>query len=46
MEEELPFVADQRAWERAFAVVAGSPELRHDAKAEIVLGSPPSTRPT
>jgi hypothetical protein len=44
MQEELPFVADQRAWERAFAVVAGTPELPFDARTEIVLGSPSSTR--
>ncbi len=40
MLEELPFVADQRTWERAFAVVAGTPELSCDATAEIVLGHP------
>lgn len=40
MAEEMPFVADQRTWERAFAVVAGTPELAHDAATEIVLGVP------
>jgi hypothetical protein len=40
MREERPFVAEQRAWERAFAVVAGTPELRFDAATELVLGRP------
>jgi uridine kinase len=44
MQEEEPFVADQRAWERAFAVVAGSPELPFDATTEVVLGTPPRRR--
>jgi hypothetical protein len=38
MQEELPFVAEQRAWERAFAVVAGTPTLAFDATTEVVLG--------
>jgi hypothetical protein len=40
MAEEHPFVLEQRAWERAFAVVAGSPELPYDAEREIVVGTP------
>lgn len=41
MQEELPFVAEQRAWERAFAVVAGTPTLAFDATTEVVLGRRP-----
>jgi hypothetical protein len=44
MQEEEPFVADQRAWERAFAVVAGTPELPFDSTTEVVLGTPPEMR--
>lgn len=40
MREELPFVAEQRAWERAFAVVAGTPTLAFDPTSEVVLGRP------
>jgi hypothetical protein len=40
MAEERPFVARQRTWERAFAVVAGAPVLPFDAASEIVLGTP------
>jgi hypothetical protein len=40
MTEEWPFVAAQRPWERAFAVVAGTPELAHDRATEVVLGTP------
>jgi len=42
MREELPFVADQRAWERAFAVVAGTPTIPFDAANEVVLGRSPA----
>jgi uridine kinase len=44
MREELPFVADQRAWERAFAVVAGTPTIPFDAASEVVLGRLPASR--
>ncbi len=40
MEEEIPFVADQRAWERAFAVVAGAPQQEVDPASEVVVGTP------
>jgi hypothetical protein len=40
MQEEIPFVGDQRAWERAFAIVAGTPDLPFDHATEIVLGNP------
>ena len=46
MREEQPFVADQRAWERAFAIVAGTPELPLDATTEVVLGTPLQMRTT
>jgi hypothetical protein len=36
MAEELPFVADQRPWERATIVVAGSPVLPHDPSQVLV----------
>lgn len=42
MREELPLVADQRAWERAFAVVAGTPPIPFDAATEVVLGCAPA----
>jgi chloramphenicol 3-O-phosphotransferase len=41
MAEEFPFVAEQRPWERAFSIVAGSSELCHDPATEVVLGWPP-----
>jgi hypothetical protein len=40
MAEEHPFVAAERAWERAVAIVNGSPVLPHDADEEVVLGIP------
>lgn len=43
MAEELVFVEQQRQWERACVVVAGTPTLAHGS-AEIVLAPPP--RPT
>ena len=39
--EELPFLADQRPWERAVAVVSGTPELPHDPHTEVVVAPPP-----
>ena len=44
MQEEFPFVADQRPWERAFVVVGGTPELSHDPSTEVVLGPSPDCR--
>lgn len=41
MREEVPFVAGQRPWERAFAVVAGTPEPAHDPASEVVVAPPP-----
>jgi hypothetical protein len=40
MAEEVPFVADQRPWERAAVVVAGSIDLPHDAS-QVILADPP-----
>jgi hypothetical protein len=42
MQEEYPFVADQRPWERALVVVAGTPELPHDPSTEVVLAPAPA----
>lgn len=39
MKEEFPFVAQQRPWERAFIVVAGTPDLSHDLSSEVVLAN-------
>jgi hypothetical protein len=44
MAEETPFVAAQRAWERAFVTVCGSPTLPHDPRIEVVVG-PDDDRP-
>jgi hypothetical protein len=40
MAEEYPFVAAERAWERAVAIVNGSPVPPPDADDEVVLGVP------
>ena len=37
MDEELPFLAEDRPWERATTVVAGTPELRYDETTEVLL---------
>jgi hypothetical protein len=42
MQEEFAFVAEQRPWERALAVVAGTQELPHDPATEVVLAPSPS----
>jgi uridine kinase len=41
MQEEFPFVADQRPWERALVIAAGTPELPHDPSTEVVLAPAP-----
>jgi hypothetical protein len=38
MAEEGPFVAAQRAWERAFVTVCGAPTLPHDPRTDVVIG--------
>ena len=40
MSEELPFLAEDRPWERATKVVAGSPELRYDETTEVLVAFP------
>ena len=39
MAEEAPFVAAQRAWDRAFVTVCGSPTLPHDPRTEVVVSA-------
>lgn len=41
MAEELPFQAAQRPWERAAAVVSGTPHLPHDPATEVVVADGP-----
>ena len=43
MAEEFPFLADQRPWERADAVVSGTPDLEHDPASQVVVASTPKT---
>ena len=43
MREEVPFVADQRPWERAFVVVCGTPEGLHDPQTHVVVAPPPAS---
>ncbi len=40
MAQEFPFMADQKAWERADFIVSGTPELEHDSSSEIVFAVP------
>lgn len=40
MSEELPFLAEDRPWERATKVVAGSPKLRYDETTEVLMALP------
>jgi hypothetical protein len=44
MAEEVPFNTAQRTWERADIIVCGTPEIRCDPVAEIVV-APPLARP-
>ena len=43
MAEEIPFNADQRAWERADTIVCGTPEIPYDPSTEVVAAPPPTT---
>jgi hypothetical protein len=43
MAEERPFVAADRAWERADIVVSGFPQLSYDPVTGIVVAPPPPT---
>jgi hypothetical protein len=38
--EELPFLAADRPWERASAIVAGTPQIEHDSGREVVIAPP------
>jgi hypothetical protein len=40
MAEEIPFNAAQRTWERADIIVCGTPDIRYDLNAEIVIAPP------
>lgn len=44
LEEELPFLLRERPWARATLVVAGSPDIEHDADTELVVGADRSSR--
>jgi hypothetical protein len=37
MAEELPFLATRRPWEKADLVLAGTPQLPHDSRSEVVV---------
>ena len=41
MAEEEPFLADQRPWERADLIVAGTPQIPFDPLTELVVAQPP-----
>lgn len=42
MAEEEPFLADQKPWERADLIVAGTPQIPFDPLTELVVAQPPS----
>jgi hypothetical protein len=39
-EQEIPFLLEDRPWERATVIVAGRPTLEHDPKTEVVTAQP------
>jgi hypothetical protein len=43
MAEEDPFLADQRPWERANLIAAGTPQIPFDPATEVVVASGPVT---
>ena len=45
MAEEVPFNRAQRTWERADAIVCGTPEIPHNPSTEIVIAPPLVTSP-
>ena len=45
MAEEEPFLADQRPWERADLIVAGTPQIPFDPLTEVIVAQPPSAPP-
>jgi hypothetical protein len=40
MAEEMPFLADQRPWERADLITCGTPEIPFDRATELVFAPP------
>ena len=40
MSEEIPFLAEDRPWERAAVIAAGSSDLEHDPSTQVVLSPP------
>ena len=44
MAEEIPFLAEQRPWEHAQLVIAGTPTLPHDPITKAVVATTPSIR--
>jgi hypothetical protein len=42
MAEEIPFLADERPWERASLIACGTPQIPYDPAAEIVVAPPPA----
>lgn len=42
LSEEIPFIADQRPWERAHIVVSGTPDEPHDPDTQAVVADPPT----
>jgi hypothetical protein len=44
MAEEVPFLADQRPWERADLVACGTPQIPCDPATELVVAPPPGHR--
>jgi hypothetical protein len=45
MSEEIPFLSEQKPWERADVVVAGTPLLGYDVATQLVIASPPGPDP-
>ena len=41
MAEELPFQAEQQPWQRAAAVVSGTPQVPHDPATDVVVAQGP-----
>ena len=44
MAEEVPFLADQRPWERVDLVVCGTPRIACDPATELLVAPPPAAR--
>lgn len=43
-EQEIPFLLEDRPWERATVIVAGRPALEHDRNTEVVTAQPALAR--